>query len=319
VKKLKRQVISTIAVSAIITAFGGCAMPQGPATQASNANSAERPLHTDKASAGSIVMTLECPTSGSVPNARYIGPYQGVENNLKPEHMAQDLYCADLFKSKNYPKGFVTIYGSSRILEANNKGDAAVIAANNKLYQEIKSFAYKWTQRYGVEYPIMTGAGPGLMEAGSRGAKEAGKSIGYTTYYDPGSGDPARYYGGDASRVFWKYNSQDIITDGLIFSSVAIRETSMIMHSAAIVIAPGGTGTEWEIFQILETIKSKQLIRVPVYIVGDRTMYWKSFEARLGDMVRRTAVKDGEVTQYIEYVDNAEDVVEKLKTRLGLN
>jgi predicted Rossmann-fold nucleotide-binding protein len=305
VNGLKHRAMEFVATAAAILALGACTTPQGQG---------------DKTSATSAAMTFACPISETVPNARYIGPYRGVENNLVPEDVARDMYCADQFKSKNYPKGFVTLYGSSRIGERNSRGDAAVIAANDRLYQEIKGFAYQWTRRYGAAYPIMTGAGPGLMEAGSRGAKEAGKSIGYTTYYDPGStADPARPYGGNAALAFQKYNSQDIITDGLVFSSIAMREAMMIMHSAAIIIAPGGTGTEWEAFQIIETIKSRQLNRVPIYIVGDRKMHWKSFEDRLNDMIRRTTVREGEVTQYIEYVDNAEDVVEKLRARLGLN
>lgn len=81
------------------------------------------------------------------------------------------------------------------------------------------------------------------MEAGSRGAYAAGKSIGYTTYYDPPKeGDNSgRPYGGDPKAVYKKYNDkEDIITDGLIFSSIAVREMEMILHSAAIVIGPGG-------------------------------------------------------------------------------
>jgi predicted Rossmann-fold nucleotide-binding protein len=92
----------------------------------------------------------------------------------------------------------------------------------------------------------------------------------------------------------------------------------MILHSAAVILAPGGTGTEWEAFQIIETIKSRQLTRVPIYVVGNREMHWKSFDARVSDMVRRGTINEGEVTQHLEYVENAEDVVERLRVRLGL-
>jgi predicted Rossmann-fold nucleotide-binding protein len=255
---------------------------------------------------------VTCATSETLPNVRYIGLYRGVENNLTSKDMAQDLYCAEQFKTKNFPRGFVTIFGSSRIKEVNTAGNADAIAANNELYRQIRSFANQWTRKHGSEYPILTGAGPGLMEAGSRGASDAGKSIGYTTYYGPAAvGD------GKPELALAKHGADDITTDGLIFSSVAMREALMILHSAAIVIAPGGTGTEWEIFQILETIKSKQLTCVPVYIVGNRKIHWQSFDDRLADMVNRTTVKEAEVTQYVEYVDNAEDLIGKLPSRLG--
>jgi predicted Rossmann-fold nucleotide-binding protein len=266
-------------------------------------------------------LTFECPTSEKTPNARYVGPYLGVENHLAASDRARDIYCADLFKSTHYSNGFVTIFGSSRISDQSATGDAVLDAANKKLYEQVLGFARGWTQRYGTRYPILTGAGPGLMEGGNRGAHEAGgPSIGYTTYYDPDpNGRADHFYRNDPSTALHRYKNQDIITDGLIFTSISMRETAMIEHSAAIVIAPGGTGTEWEIFQILETVKSHQLATVPIYIVGDRETYWKSLDARLADMVKRGTLSAGAVTQYVEYVDDAQQVVEKLRVRLALD
>lgn len=267
----------------------------------------------------STTIAVVCPTSADVPNARYIGPYRGVENNLTAEDMAQDLYCGEQFKQQNFPRGFVTIFGSSRIGEDNTRGTPDVNAANNDVYRQVKNFAFEWSRRYGAEYPILSGAGPGLMEAAARGAKEAGaRSIGYTTYYDPVvSSDPTRPRAGDARQALWKYAGAGITTDGLIFSSVAMRETLMILHSAAIVIAPGGTGTEWETFQLLEAVKSRQLLCVPIYVVGNAEMHWQSFKERLDDMVRRGTVNEGEVTAHFELVENAEDLLQKLPAAIG--
>lgn len=233
--------------------------------------------------------------------------------------MAQDLYCGERFKQQNFPRGFVTVFGSSRIGEANTRGTPEVNAANDEVYRQIKAFAFEWSRRYGAEYPILTGAGPGLMEAAARGAREAGaRSIGYTTYYDfTDSPSPTRPYGGDARRALWKYAGTDITTDGLIFSSVAMRETLMILHSAAIVIAPGGTGTEWEIFQLLEAVKSRQLLCVPIYVVGNAEMHWQSFKDRLDDLVRRGTVNEGEVVRHFEFVENAEQLMQKLPGVIG--
>ena len=167
---------------------------------------------------------------------------------------------------------------------------------------------------------VEEGAGPGLMEAASRGATLAGgPSIGYTTYYDRAAKpDSVRPYGGGPALAFWKYAGNSLLTDGLIFTSISTRETAMIRHSAAILIAPGGTGTEWETFQILETIKSKQLAAVPIYLVGDRGRYWKSLEARIEDLVSHGAVAPNEATAPVEFVDNAEDVIQRLRIRLKL-
>lgn len=310
---MRFKLMALLAVSTLVAGLAGCQTAAGPVGAA---KSSTPPIE-------SISLNLTCPTSRSgVPNADYIGPYMGVENVIPLKELAQDVYCSDSFKARNFPLGFVTIYGSSRIREKNASCDArgencneSVRAANDVIYRDTRNFAYAWTQQYGKKYPIMTGAGPGLMEAGNRGAVEAGgASVGYTTYYDRKAGsDPVKPYGGDPKLALNAY-----VTHGLIFSSVAVRETAMIKHSAAIVLAPGGTGTEWEIFQIIETIKSRQLTKVPVYLLGNRQTHWRSLEARLKDMVDRKTVNAEELS-FLKYVETSEDLIRQLGVDLGLN
>ena len=263
--------------------------------------------------------TIKCTSTAK--NASYTGPYKGEENNLSIADFNRDIYCASQFKSEKYPNGFISILGSSRISEKNKSNNSEVDSANDLLYQQIYNLAYAWTKQYSKQYPIMTGAGPGIMEAGSRGATAAGgPSIGYTTYYGPSR----ETENGNASKAFWKYRpekgkAKTIISDGLIFSSVAIRESLMILHSSAMVFAPGGTGTEWEIFQTIEQTKSGQLKPVPIYIVGDKKMHWKSLYRRLDDMVKRGTIKRHEVESLIVHVDNPEDVFKLLSKQLKLN
>jgi hypothetical protein len=277
---------------------------------------------------GASNVELICTTNSREPRAWYVGPYKGFDNNLTGIDLARDLYCADLFKKTRYPNGFVTIYGSSRISEYFEdpkrqkffSTNSSLAKEFNKTYAEVKTFANMWTRRFATKFPIMTGAGPGLMEAGSMGAIEAGTSIGYTTYYGPpNAGDPHGY--SDDPR-FWRYTnpetkaSSEITSEGLVFSSVSARETAMILHSAAIVIAPGGSGTEWETFQILEMLKSKQLRPVPVYFVGEK-YHWSSLLARVQDMENRGTVKKGALP--IEFAGCPTDLVNKLAFSLGLS
>ncbi len=253
-------------------------------------------------------------------NASYTGIYKGVENNLSLADFNRDYSCADKFIKAKYPNRFFTIFGSSRISEKNNSGNKMIDEANDKLYQQIYNLAYKWTKHHSSKYPVLSGAGPGIMEATSRGAMDAGgPSIGYTTYYGPSR----KKEGGDASKAFWMYRPadkkpQNIFTDGLIFTSVAVRESIMIMHSAAMVFAPGGTGTEWEIFQTIEQIKSGQLTPVPIYIVGDKNIHWKSLYDRLEDMMLRGTINREEVESLITHIDNPEDVFDLMTKDLNL-
>ena len=264
-------------------------------------------------------LRLACATArAEVPNADYVGRYTGVENVIPLQDMAQDIHCSDAVKARLFPAGFVTIFGSSRIQPCRpNSADCqdAALAANDALYASVRRFAQAWTARYGRKHPIMTGAGPGLMEAGNRGAQEAGgPSVGYTTYYDSvPNADPLRPYGGNPKLALNAY-----VTNGLIFSSVAMREQAMIKHSAAIVIGPGGTGTEWELFQIVETLKSRQLAKVPVYLVGNRQLHWASLEQRLADMVARRTVRREEVA-FLKFAENDADLLRQLAADLGLD
>lgn len=262
---------------------------------------------------------IECKSTTA--NASYTGVYKGVENNLTVADFTRDYYCADQFVTQKYPNRFVTILGSSRIGEKNNLDSEEINQANDKLYQQIYNLSYRWTKAYGKKMPIMTGAGPGIMEAGSRGATNAGgPSIGYTTYYGPSR----KKKNGDASKAFWQYRpakkkAKTIISDGLIFTSVAAREGIMIMHSAAMIFAPGGTGTEWEIFQTIEQVKSGQLTPLPIYIVGDKKRHWQSMYDRLEDMIKRGTIKRHEVESIIVHVDNPEDVFKLLAKAFNFN
>ena len=248
--------------------------------------------------------------SSTAPNASYTGPYKGTENRLSAQDMARDIDCASRFKAAKYPAGFVVIYGSSRLGEDK---PGAPPSDTGRLYQDIRRFAHDWTRTYASRYPIMTGAGPGVMEAGNRGATEAGgPSIGYTTYYGPAR-DKA-----DARLAFQTYQGQDIVSDGLIFSSVAMRESMMILHTAAAVIAPGGTGTEWETFQIIESIKSRQLDPVPVVLFGNREKYWKSFEQRVQAMAQLGTIRASEVSDHVVYVEDPQQLLELLARRMQL-
>lgn len=259
--------------------------------------------------------------AGGVPNAEYVGPYRGVENRLRPADYARDMHCAEAVKARLFARGVVTIFGSSRIAENNPACDAggancdeAVKRANDAAYAAVRRFAAVWTARHGRSHPVMTGAGPGLMEAGNRGAREAGgPSIGYTTYYDRAAQPtPERPYGGDPARALNAH-----VTHGLVFSSVVTREAAMVLHSAAIVIAPGGTGTEWETFQVIETIKSRQVLPVPVYLLGERS-HWASLQARLDDMVKRRVIRREEVA-FLKFAVTAEELVAGLAADLRLD
>lgn len=247
-----------------------------------------------------LVSVAHCKDVG---NYSYAGPCKREENRLTAEDYKRDLDAAFEFK-RRYPTGFLTVFGGSKL------------RSDSPSYRKIYEFAREWSDRYGNRIPILSGAGPGAMEAASRGAYDsmAKVSIGYTTYYGTDKPDEA----------FWRYEGRPIITDGLIFTSVSIRETMMITHSAAMVFTPGGSGTEWEIFQALEMIKSDQLTRIPIYFLGS-VEEWESFWRRIDSLaIRGMLGRNGDGTlrrldDYFLFVDDMRKEIPTLAKRLGLS
>ena len=187
-----------------------------------------------------------------------------------PEDLATDAYCARLVRERSAPNGFVTIFGSARAREGMQS------------YDQTREFARAWTEEHGDRFPILTGGGPGIMDAGNRGAHEAGGvSLGYSTYFGSGN-EPLNEY----------------TTDGYVFASFSQREADMVDGAAAIVIAPGGVGTEWEIYETIAKIQTGKKDRVPVILLGPQTV-WASLFTRMNQMVRMGTIspEDPELLQ----------------------
>lgn len=201
-----------------------------------------------------------------------------------PEDLALDVYCAEQVIKRNAPNGVVTIFGSARAKEGMTS------------YDQTRTFANIWTKKMGAKYPILTGGGPGIMEAGNRGAKEAeGKSLYYATYFGSGAEKTNQY-----------------TTDGYMFASFSQREADMVDRAAAIVIAPGGVGTEWEIFETLAKIQTKKKANVPVVLLGSKKM-WQPLFDRLSYLakIKTISLDDLDILQVAETPEEAVALIEK--------
>ncbi len=135
----------------------------------------------------------------------------------------------------------VTIFGSARMTEDSDTYRKAVVLAGD-------------LARAG--YAIITGGGPGIMEAGNRGAKEAaGRSIGLNVDL-PHEQAPNGFQ-----------------TDSLKFKYFFVRKVMLVKYSTAFVVFPGGFGTIDELFEALTLIQTRKLKPFPVYLIG--VEYWR--------------------------------------------
>lgn len=136
------------------------------------------------------------------------------------------------------------------------------ILKNSHYYQEARMLAHKITElsltKNGRQFVVVTGGGPGVMEAANRGASEAGgKSIGLNIVLP------------------FEQNPNPYITPELCFQFhyFAIRKMHFLNRARGLVAFPGGFGTLDELFETLTLIQTKKVKPVPIVLVGKK--YWE--------------------------------------------
>jgi len=164
-------------------------------------------------------------------------------------------------------------------------------------YEEAREFGRlvgKYKGTHNNEVVIMTGGGPGIMEAANRGAYEVGaKSIGLNIQL-PHEQFPNPY-----------------VTPELCFQFhyFAIRKMHFLQKAIALVVFPGGFGTLDELFETLTLIQTKKNKQIPVVLIGKE--YWEkliNFE-----MLVSHGMIDKEDLNIFVYKENAKDAFEYIK------
>ena len=121
-------------------------------------------------------------------------------------------------------------------------------------------------------YAVITGGGPGVMEAANRGACEAGGvSVGL------------------GIELPFEQRLNEWVDVGLNFRYFFARKTMFVKYAQAFVIMPGGFGTLDELFEALTLVQTRKVTRFPVILFG--TSYWSG----LVDWVRTTMLPDGKI------------------------
>ena len=176
----------------------------------------------------------------------------------------------------------VTIFGSSR--------------------SHPNSVNYKTTQtvaRLLVEsgFNVISGGGPGVMEAANKGAAEAGgKSVGLHIHL-PNEQQANKYAN---VRLDFKY--------------FFIRKVMFVKYAVAYIIMPGGFGTLDELFEALTLIQTKRIKSFPVVLIDSQ--YWQG----LIDWIKRTLIKERAISEsdldIITVVDTPEQAVRIIKRRV---
>lgn len=175
----------------------------------------------------------------------------------------------------------VSIFGSART------------QSSHKYYELAEEIAYGITK---VGFGVITGGGPGIMEAANKGANRGGgKSVGLgiTLPFEAGNND------------FIDFNLSHT------FDYFFVRKVMLVKYAQGFIALPGGFGTLDELFEALTLIQTDKIGRFPIVLVGSE--YWGG----LIDWMKATLLEEGKIKEedlkLFRLVDTAEDAVGHIK------
>lgn len=179
-------------------------------------------------------------------------------------------------------KKIVSIFGSARVPET------------HQFYEDTKKIAAGFSNRGIV---ICTGGGPGLMEAGSRGAKEVnGETLGLSIEV-PHEQEPNSYL--DKNVTFQNFAQRKIV-----FSAV----------SDAYVVVPGGFGSLDELFEVLTLIQCKVLKPVPIVLYNKA--YWEPLLSFLRQSLLAEKMIKEEDLEMIYLANTVDEVISHITSNI---
>ncbi len=266
----------------------------------------------------------------AAPPSRYTGPESAyrlaftdteflLREEMRPVRMQLELLKPELVQNEQGIESTIVIFGSARIVppdvaqrlvdDAGSAGDETALAiaqrhlAMSHYYDEARRFAALVTQKSKhLETPIyvVTGGGPGIMEAGNRGAFDVGgKSIGLNIVLQHEQA-PNPY-----------------ITPELCFQFhyFGLRKMHFLMRSVALVCFPGGFGTLDEMFEALTLIQTGKSRRRPVLLFG-RAFWTKLINF---DLLVETGMISALDLQLFRFVETAEEAWGVLEAEYGFD
>jgi uncharacterized protein (TIGR00730 family) len=198
-------------------------------------------------------------------------------------------FCTLLRVMRDFLRGFrtlhfvgpcVTVFGSSRI----KPGDP---------HYELARKMGAAIARLG--FTVITGGGPGIMEAANRGAKEAGgRSVGCTIELP--SEQPTNAYLDRCVRMHYFF----------------ARKTLLVKYSYAFVVMPGGAGTLDELFEAVTLIQTGKIKNFPVVIMG--TDYWKELIGFINKMEQHGMIAPADLS-LIYATDSIEEAIAHIRRK----
>ena len=213
--------------------------------------------------------------------------------NKKQQAPAEDLYEMDQWRifriMAEFVEGFdslhkvdnaVTIFGSARL------------KPDHEMYKMAEKTAELLVKS---GYAVITGGGPGIMEAGNRGAFMAkGESIGLNI------------------ELPFEQKPNPFIKTLINFHYFFCRKVMFVKYAKAVIVFPGGYGTLDELFESLTLVQTGRMPKVPVILFG--SYYWNGLEEWMKKSILGEKCIDGSDMYLYKIVDDPEDVVRTINS-----
>jgi len=247
-----------------------------------------------------------------------------LRDELRPVRLQLEVLKPELILQEQHIESTVVVYGSARIPDPetaksrlvsaqaeyakNNqdpglkkKVDAARKALeNSRYYDEARKLGHLISSNTGKDkLVVITGGGPGIMEAANRGAHEAGiPSIGMNITL-PHEQAPNPYITPDLNFQFHYF---------------AIRKMHLLMRAKSLVAFPGGFGTLDELFETLTLIQTHKVQRIPVLLFGQA--FWERV-INFNALVEEGTISAEDLDLFV-YVETAEEAWELISEAIDL-
>jgi len=185
------------------------------------------------------------------------------------------------FRKLHFVGPLVTVFGSARTKE------------DQKYYKDAVRVGEELVN---LGFGVMTGGGPGIMEAANRGAKNAGgTSIGCNIIL-PFEQEPNPYL--------------DVMIN---FNYFFVRKVMLLKYSYAFIVMPGGAGTMDELFEVITLIQTKKIFNFPVVLIGKE--YFYELMDFLELMVKEGTISPEDIDLFY-ITDSVEEAMEYIKANI---
>jgi hypothetical protein len=231
-------------------------------------------------------MTLHFQPNGSARWGKASQPAVGrfLHGPAKRRHelaTAVRIFCEFIrgFRALHFAGPCVTVFGSARFAE------------DHKYYALAREVGRRLAS---VGFTVMTGGGPGIMEAANRGAREAGgRSLGCNIELPK------------------EQKPNDYLDQWITFRYFFVRKVMLVKYSYAFVVMPGGFGTLDELFETATLIQTGKMENFHIVLMGKE--YWDPMLAFLRQtLMRQGTIAESDLDRWI-VTDSPEEAVERIR------